>query len=83
MIPPESRQTMDKGMATGAALTQSSIPRYHCSLSDKHTLHHLHKQELSVEQLWASPMYIRGTISERTPIIYFEGARKPWNLTRV
>ena len=32
MIPPDSRQTIDRGMATGAALTQSSNPLYHCNL---------------------------------------------------
>ena len=37
MTPPDSRQTIDSGIATGAALTQSSNPRYHCNLESSST----------------------------------------------
>ena len=33
MTPPDNRQTMESGIATGAALTQSSNPLYHCNLN--------------------------------------------------
>ena len=36
MMPPDSKHAIDSGIATGAAFTQSSMPRYHCSLQIQH-----------------------------------------------
>ena len=83
MTPPESRQTTDNGMATGAALTQSSIPRYHCSLLGKHTLYHFHKQALSVQPLRDTHMYCCGAVIQFSLVEWTEEAQKYQYLTRV
>ena len=50
MTPPDSRQTIDSGIATGAALTQSSNPRYHCNLSVSPT------SMPAASELWANDL---------------------------